>query len=133
MAQQYSYKVDGKRYPYAVESTGENYTFEFETNPGREGGQLKAALHVMGSIYGDTSIANKYSEVFPKEGAKCYVFEAAYYSYRACFLPNDYSPDKKNRFWGFVSRLPNAMWFVTRQIIPAVLILTVVIWIFRRP
>ena len=120
--QRHVYDNEGTAYPYAVDSTGDNYTFEFEKNPGREGGRLKAARHVMRSVYGDGSIAEKYSEVFMKEGATCYVFEATFYSYRTCFLPNDYSPEKRNRFWGFVSRLPNSMWFLTRNGLPALLL-----------
>ncbi|MGZ8217276.1 hypothetical protein [Methylomagnum sp.] len=125
------YENEGKRYPYVVDSTGDNYTFEFETNPGREGGRLKALGHVFRSAYGDDSVAPQYSEVFMKEGAKCYVFEATFYSYRGCFLPNDYSPDKRDRFWGFVSRLPNAMWFLTRNILPAVLVVGGLFLVFR--
>jgi hypothetical protein len=128
----YVYENEGISYPYVTEVTGENYTFEFERNPGKEGGRLKASLHVLSSVYGDDSIDREYSEVFMKEGAKCYVFEARFYSYRTCFLPNDYSPDKKDRFWGFVSRLPNAMWFLTRNGIPAALVLGGVVWAFRR-
>lgn len=131
-SQSYVYENDGVTYPYVTDSTGDNYTFEFEKNPGKEGGRLKAALHVLRSVYGDDSIVPKYSEVFMKEGAKCYVFEARFYSYRACFLPNDYSPEKKDRFWGFVSQLPNAMWFLTRNGIPAVLIVAGVVWWFRK-
>lgn len=131
-SQNYVYENEGVSYPYVTDSTGENYTFEFEKNPGKEGGRLKASLHVLQSVYGDDSIDRQYSEVFMKEGAKCYVFEARYYSYRTCFLPNDYSPDKKERFWGFVSRLPNSMWFLTRNGIPAVLVLGGVIWMFRK-
>lgn len=121
--QKYVYEHEGVAYPYAVNSTGDNYTFEFEKNPGREGGRLKAALHVFRSIYGDDSIAPGYSEVFMKEGAKCYVFDATFYTYRTCFLPNDYSPDRKDRFWGFASRLPNSLWFLTRNGLPAALLI----------
>lgn len=120
--QRHVYEHEGKAYPYVADSTGDNYTFEFAINPGREGGRLKAVQHVLRSVYGDGSVDSQYSEVFMKEGAKCYVFEATFYSYRACFLPNDYSPDKKDRFWGFVSRLPNANWFLTRNILPALLV-----------
>jgi hypothetical protein len=126
------FESGGVAYPYSTESTGDNYTFEFEKNPGPEGGRLKAAQHVLRSIYGDDTVESRYSEVFMKEGAKCYVFEARFYTYRTCFLPNDYSPDKQDRFWGFVARLPNSMWFLTRNGIPAALILAGVIWAFRK-
>lgn len=126
------YESGGVAYPYTTESTGDNYTFEFARNPGKEGGQLSAVLHVMKDLYQDDTIDREYSEVFMKEGAKCYVFDARFYSYRACFLPNDYSPDKKDRFWGFVTRLPNSNWFLTRHGLPAALILGAVVWLFRR-
>ncbi len=112
------YPHKGESYPYSIKQTGENYTFEFEKNPGVEGRKLRAALHVLHSAYGDDSINPSYSETFMKEGATCFVFAGSFYTYRACFLPNDYSPGNANRFWGFVSRLPNAMWIITRNLLP---------------
>jgi hypothetical protein len=56
-----------------------------------------------------------------KETALCFVFDGTFYSYRACFLPNDYSPANRDRFWGFTTRLPNALWLVTRNLLPALL------------
>lgn len=119
--QRYVYQVEGARYPYTVQESGDNYTFEFSVNPGREGGRLRAVLHVFASVYEDASIEPEYREFFMKEGAKCFVFDGRFYAYRACFLPNDFSPGNENRFWGFTTRLPNALWFLTRQILPAVL------------
>jgi hypothetical protein len=117
----FQYQNDGESYPYSVKQTGDNYTFEFEKNPGKEGKKLKAAAHVLQSVYGDASINPTYSETFMKENAQCFVFDANFYSYRACFLPNDYSPVNRDRFWGFVTQLPNAMWLVTRNLLPALL------------
>ena len=42
----FQYQNDGESYPYSVKQTGDNYTFEFEKNPGKEGKKLKAAAHV---------------------------------------------------------------------------------------
>jgi hypothetical protein len=128
----YVHEHEGVSYPYLVDTTGENHTFEFEKNPGREGGRLRALGHVFRSVYGDDTVESNYSQVFPKEGAKCYVFEARFYTYRGCFLPNDYSPDKPDRFWGFVTRLPNFSWFLTRQILPAALLLGGIAWWWRK-
>jgi hypothetical protein len=46
-------------------------------------------------------------------------------------FPNDYAPDKKDRFWGFVNRLPNRWWFVTRQLVPLVLGVAALYFLFR--
>jgi hypothetical protein len=88
-------------------------------NPHRK--RDKAAVHVLHSVYEDASISPTYSETFMKESAQCFVFDANFYSYRACFLPNDYSPGNRDRFWGFMTQLPNAMWLITRNLLPALL------------
>ena len=131
-SQRYVYESGGVSYAYSTDSTGDNHTFEFEQNPGKEGGRLQAVRHVMASVYDDGTIDREYSEVFMKEGAKCYVFEARFYTYRGCFLPNDYSPEKRDRFWGFVSRLPNSRWFLTRQVLPVLLVLGGMYLAFRK-
>jgi hypothetical protein len=120
--ERYVYEREGVQYPYTVKESGDNRTFEFANNPGREGGRLRAVQHVFASVYGDDSIEPQYREFFMKEGAKCFVFDGRFYAYRACFLPNDFSPGNENRFWGFTTRLPNALWFLARQLLPAVLI-----------
>ncbi|MDD5033334.1 MAG: hypothetical protein PHE55_01135 [Methylococcaceae bacterium] len=128
----FTYRHRGEDYPYSVRQTGDNYTFEFEKNPGIEGRKLLAALQVFQSVYGDDSIRPTYSETFMKEGATCFVFDASYYAYRVCFLPNDYSPAHRNRFWGFVSRVPNAMWLITRNLLPAALLLALFFFFTKR-
>lgn len=115
------YKDGTESYSYTVKQTGENYTYEFSGNPGVERKKLKAALHVLQSVYGDSSINPNYSETFMKESALCFVFDGRFYAYRVCFLPNDYSPGNRERFWGFTSRLPNALWLITRNLLPALL------------
>lgn len=125
-AGQFVYQHEGLDYPYVIKQTGDNYTFEFAKNPGLEGRKLKAAVHVLQSAYGDSSINPTYSETFMKETALCFVFDGTFYSYRVCFLPNDYSPDNKNRFWGFVTQLPNALWLITRNLLPALLVIGLV-------
>jgi hypothetical protein len=119
------YDADGQTYTYSVKPTGENYTFEFDKSPGSESRQLRAASAVFKTIYADESIAPIYHQTFMKEGARCFVFTANFYSYTACFLPNDYAPEQRERFWGFVSRLPNAAWLITRNLLPALLVLGV--------
>lgn len=126
----YVYEYKGEKYPYSVESTGDNHTFEFEKNPGPESGRRRAALHVFQSVYGDYSIKPAYVDAFMKEGATCFVFDASLYSYRVCFLPNDFSI-VNHQFWGFVSRLPNSMWFLTRQVLPGLLGVGLLAFFFR--
>ena len=127
----FQFQSDGLNYPYSVKQTGDNYTFEFQDNPGKEGRKLKAAVHVLQSVFDDTSINPTYSETFMKESAQCFMFDATFYSYRACFLPNDYSPGNQNRFWGFVTQLPNALWLVTRNLLPALLGFGFLFYLFR--
>jgi hypothetical protein len=128
------YRHEGRDYPYSVRQTGDNYTFEFAQNPGTEGRKLKAAVQVLHSVYGDRSINPVYSETFMKETALCFVFDGTFYSYRACFLPNDYSPANRDRFWGFVTQLPNAMWLITRNLLPALLAFGLVFfWPKKKP
>ena len=115
----------GRPIPISVKPTGENYTFEFDKSPGSESRQLRAASAVFKTIYADESIAPLYHQTFMKEGARCFVFTANFYSYTACFLPNDYAPEQRERFWGFVSRLPNAARLITRNLLPALLVLGV--------
>lgn len=130
--QDYVYEYKSSRYPYFVEQTGDNYTFEFDQNPGPDSGKRRAAMHVFQSVYGDYSIKPMYVDAFMKEGATCYVFDANMYTYRVCFLPNDFSATNPHRFWGFVSRLPNAMWFLTWNILPLVAGSVGLWWFFRR-
>ena len=118
---QFIYQAAGETYPYTVKQTGENYTYEFEKNPGVEGKKIRAAVHVLQAVYADTSINPAYSETFMKETALCFVFDGTFHSYRACFLPNDYSPGNRDRFWGFVTQLPNAAWLITFNLLPALL------------
>ena len=117
----FTFREGAESYPYSVRQTGDNYTFEFAKNPGAEGRKLKAAVDVLRSVYEDGSVNPAYSETFMKETALCFVFDARFYTYRACFLPNDYSPAHRDRFWGFVNRLPNAWWLATRNLLPALL------------
>ena len=129
---QFIYQNEGQDYPYSVKQTGENYTYEFDRNPGLEGNKIKAASHVLQAVYEDTSINPSYSETFMKETALCFVFDGNFHSYRACFLPNDYSPGKRDRFWGFVTQLPNALWLITRNLLPALLVIGLIFFFPRK-
>lgn len=128
---EFVYENEGEKFLYTVAESGDNHTFEFSRNPGGESERLKAALHVFGKVYGDDTIVPQNSEFFMKETARCFAFDARFYTYRVCMLPNDYSPDKKHRFWGFVNRLPNRWWFVTRNLLPAGLVAVILYFVFR--
>ena len=117
------FTADGQTYAYTTQPTGENFTFEFDRNPGSEKRQIRAAGAVFRTVYGDDSIALAAHETFMKEGARCFVFAARFHAYTACFLPNDYAPGQRDRFWGFVTRVPNAAWLITRNLLPALLAL----------
>lgn len=117
------FTVNGETYRYTLKETGENFTFEFDRNPGSKKLQLQAAGAVFRAVYEDDSIAPTYRETFMKEGALCFVFPARFHSYTACFLPNHYVPEQRDRFWGYVTRVPNAAWLITRNLLPALLVL----------
>ena len=130
--QKFTYEDLGEVYPYSVEQTGDSYSFEFERSPSKEGERLRAVSSVFQAVYDDNSIKPEYSQFFTKEGARCFVFDANLYSNTACFLPNDFSPEHRDRFWGFVSRLPNSMWLMTRNLLPAVLLIGAFFFTLRK-
>lgn len=126
------YEFKSEKYPYTVAPSGDNHTFEFVRNPGSEAERLKAALHVFQNVYGDETITPQYSAFFMKESARCFAFDARFYTYRVCILPNDYFPERKDRFWGFVNRLPNAAWLISRNLLPAGLVAVILYFLFRK-
>jgi hypothetical protein len=118
---EYVYEQQGEVYRYSVLQTGENYSFSFDKNPGEISEKLKAGYHVLQSVYDDSSIETKHSQAYTKERAKCFVFDSSFYTYTACFLPNEFSTNNRERFWGYVTQIPNWKWLVTRNLLPAVL------------
>jgi hypothetical protein len=126
------YEEAGKQFAYSLASTGMNYSFEFQTNPGSEESRLRAVQHIFRVLYQDDSIPPKASDQYMSEGAKCRVFDGIFYTYRTCFLPNAYSPEHRDRFWGFVSQSPNFNWFLTRQLLPGALVVGGLVLYFRR-
>lgn len=128
----YTYYSKTGAFPYTVKETGQNYSFEFEQNPGSQSEKLKAAVNVMSSVYQEESLNPRQDGFFMKETAKCFTFDSSWHTYTACFLPNEYSPDNRDRFWGFVYRVPNAMWLLTRNLLPALAFLGVSWYFLRR-
>lgn len=119
----YTYSDGHELYSYSLNVTGENHTFEFQKSPGKQDDRLKAAVHVLQTVYEDGSINPRHSSFFTKEGAKCFVFDATFHTYTSCFLPNEYSPGNAERFWGYVTRVPNVVWLLTYNLLPALLVL----------
>lgn len=117
---EYVYEYQGEAYRYSILQTGENYTFTFDKNPGEISERLNAVYHVLQSVFDDSSIETKHSQAYTKERAKCYVFDSSFYTYTACFLPNEFSRNNLDRFWGYVAHVPNWKWLVTRNLLPAV-------------
>lgn len=126
---EFVYEHQGEVYRYSVTETGENYTFTFDNNPGEMSEKLKAGYYVLQSVYDDPSIKTKYSQAYIKERARCFVFDSTFYTYTACFLPNEFSPKNRDRFWGFVTQIPNWKWLVTRNLLPAALAFGLVFYI----
>lgn len=122
-AGRYTYYGKNGEYAYTVAKTGENFSFEFERNPGSQNEKLKAAVNVLTSVYDEEALNPRQDGFFMKETAKCFVFDGSWHTYTACFLPNEYAPGKEDRFWGFVYRVPNGWWLVTRNLLPALALL----------
>jgi hypothetical protein len=129
----YGFPTGDRVLRYSLKPTGTNFTFQFEENPGNLDARLKAGWHVLQTAYQDDSIARRQRSFFAKEGAKCFVYDAWFHTYTTCFLPNDYSPGNEERFWGYVTRVPNGYWLITRNLVPAVLVLGLFLWWMRRP
>lgn len=117
----YVYRNDGTEYAYQIKETGVNYHFQF-TNPISDPEQRKqAGLHVLNSVYQDTSIETNFSKAYTKERADCFALDSRFYTYTLCFLPNDFAKEHKQRFWGFVTRVPNWTWQFTYVLLPVAL------------
>lgn len=80
------------------------------------------------SVYKDSSINKTHSEAYIRERARCYVFDSNFYTYTLCFLPNDFSKGNEDRFWGFVTQMPNWKWLITRFLLPALLSFTLLFY-----
>jgi hypothetical protein len=118
---EFSYKSGDEVYRYAVVQSGDYYNFEFDKDPGMMLEQYKAGVHVLRSVYNDTSIELENRQNYIRERARCSLFAGNFYNYSFCILPNDFSPNKQGRFRGFITQLPNWKWHVTRILLPLLL------------
>ncbi len=114
----YAYRTDHASYQYTVAQTGENYTFKFDRSPGDISQKLAAGYQVLRTVYRDDSINRRYSDHYIRERARCYTFDSRFHTYSLCFLPNDFNRDESERFWGFVTQMPNWKWLATRILLP---------------
>ena len=119
-------------FQYTVVQAGDNYNFNFNIVPTDNTTKLKAGYHVLQSVYKDISINKRYSEHYIRERARCYVFDSSMHTYSLCFLPNDFNQNKKDRFRGFVTQMPNWKWLLTRFFLPVLLVYGLVFYISRR-
>ena len=129
---EFIFELEQEKYPYVTSKTGDSYNFEFGKDPGGMDQRLTAALHVLQSVFNDPSIDSQYSEAYTRERAKCFIFEGLYYSYSVCFLPNEFSPNKQDVFRGFVTQLPNWKWILTRNVLPALLVIGIFLFLTRK-
>ena len=125
-------KKSPQSYQYSVVQAGDNYNFNFNTVPTDNTTKLKAGYHVLQSVYKDNSINKSYSEHYIRERARCYVFDSSMHTYSLCFLPNDFNQNKKDRFRGFVTQMPNWKWLLTRFFLPVLMVYGVVFYMSRR-
>ena len=130
---EFEYQTSEKSYQYSVIQTGENYTFKFDTNPDGNTAKLNAGYHVLQSIYKDNSINKKYTESYIRERARCFMFDSHFYTYSLCFLPNDFNKKNKDRFWGFVTQVPNGKWLLTRILLPVLLAFALFFYLTKKP
>lgn len=131
--QRHTYHFNKQSYSYTTAQTGINYNFEFDDYPvTNEREKLLAGQHVMQSIYRDKSIKRHYSEGYIRERARCFVFDSRFHTYTLCFLPNEFSSQKQERFWGFVTQMPNWKGLVTRFLFPAILAFSVFFFVTRK-
>lgn len=82
---------------------------------------VKPDYHVLQSMYDDPIIETNYSQHYIKARARCFVFDSIFYTYTPCFLPNEFSQNNRDRFWGFTTQISNWRWLVTRNLLPAAL------------
>lgn len=129
---EFSYRTENESYQYSVIQTGENYTFKFNKSPDDDAGKLKAGYHVLRSIYKDNSINKKYSERYIRERARCYMIGSNFYTYSLCFLPNDFNKKNKDRFWGFVTQMPNWRWHAIYFFLPVLLIFSLIFFVTKQ-
>ncbi|NOQ13091.1 MAG: hypothetical protein GQ583_01245 [Methyloprofundus sp.] len=128
----YTFIDSQENYQYSVRQTGENFTFKFAKNPQDRLTKVKAGRHVLLSVYKDDSINKNYTESYTRERARCFVFDSDFYTYSLCFLPNDFDTKNKDRFWGFVTQMPNWKWLVTRFLFPVFLAFALFLYAGRR-
>jgi hypothetical protein len=129
---EFSYESGGKVYRYSVVESGDNYNYEFESNPGNTLEQLKAGVHVLQSIYKDPSINLENREPYIRERATCSLFEGGLYNYTFCIFPNDFSPRKEELFRGFVTQLPNWKWMVIWNLLPVLLVFGMIFFFTKK-
>ncbi len=130
--ERFEFQLNGKRFQYTVLKTGENFTFKFDEMPGNNEAKLKAGYHVLQSVYQDSSINKTHTESYIKERARCYVFDSYFHTYTLCLLPNDFSKKDKNRFWGYVTQLPNWAWLLTRFFLPVAMAFGLVFYLTKK-
>ena len=129
---EFFYKNKEAVYPYAITQSGDNYNFAFETNPGTLDDQFKAGLHVLLTVYRDSSIDSRTKKSYIRERAKCFALGSQFYTYTLCILPNEFAPGKPDRFRGFVTQMPNWKWLVTRNFLPVVLVFGLIFFVTRK-
>jgi hypothetical protein len=129
---EYEFVIADESYPYSVIQAGENFNFKFNKNPKDELIKLEAGYHVLQSVYQDASISRIDSKAYIRERARCYMVDSNFYSYTLCFLPNEFSQKKTDRLWGFVTKMPNWKWLLTRFLLPVIVIYAFFFYITRR-
>jgi hypothetical protein len=67
---EFSYESGGEVYRYAVVQSGDYYNFEFDKDPGMMLEQYKAGVHVLRSVYNDTSTELENRQNYIRERAR---------------------------------------------------------------
>lgn len=128
---EFVYESEGEAYRYSVVQSGDNYNFEFEKSPENTIEQFKAGIHVIETLYTDTSINLNNRKGYIRERAKCSLFKGSFYDYTLCIFPNDFSSNKQDVFRGYVTQLPNWKWMVTRILTPVLLVFGLIFFLTK--
>jgi hypothetical protein len=119
-----------KNHTYSVKQSGINYHFTFNNNISDPELKNQAGIHIIETLYNDTSLEPGTAKTYKKERAQCYAIESRFYTYTLCFLPHEFT-QRKPVLQGFITRVPNGIWLLTNVLLPVSLIFVGIFYLFR--
>ena len=119
-----------ENYAYTIKQSGINYRFVFNDNLSDPELRKQAGIDVLETIFKDSTLKLQTAKTYKKERAQCYAIDSRFYTYTLCFLPHEFT-QKKQLLQGFVTRVPNGLWQLTRILLPALIVFGGVFYLFR--